>query len=400
MPIMSSNNTNILVVGGGFGGLKAALELSKNKNLNVTLVSDHGHFRYYPAIYHTATGGRRYGSRLRISEILGGRKVQFVRARVNKLDREKKQLLTEDGQALPYDVLVMSLGNVTNYFGIKGLPEYSYGIKSTEQAERFKKHLHEQIAQGGPDQNYVIIGGGPTGIELAGNLPDYLRRVMKNHGVKAEKPLTVTLVEALPTLLPRSPKKIAEAVTKRLERLGVTIMTNAAVSEQTADALKIGDKTLPTNTVVWTAGVMINPFFQENGFKMTDRHKVEVNEFLQAEPNIYVIGDNANTPFSGMAQTALYDGHFVAGAITAVAAGKTPNAYVAKKPISVIPVGRNWAAVEWGKIATSGLIGGFLHIFVDLIGFHDLQSWPKAASQWMRSKKEGDQEVCEHCAKN
>jgi len=397
---MSNNNTNVLIAGGGFGGIKAALELSKNKNLNVTLVSDHGHFRYYPAIYHTATGGERAGSRLRISELLGGRNVKFVRARITKLDREKKQVLTEDGQALPYDTLVMALGNVTNYFGIKGLPEYSYGIKSTEQAEQFKKHLHEQIAQSGPDQNYVIIGGGPTGIELAGNLPGYLRRIMKNHGVKAEKPLTITLVEALPTLLPRSPKKISAAVTKRLEKLGVTIMTNAAVSEQTADALKIGDKTLPTNTVVWTAGVMINPFFQENGFKMTDRHKVEVNEFLQAEPNIYVIGDNANTPFSGMAQTALYDGHFVAHAIQDTVAGKTPKAYVAKKPISVIPVGSNWAAVEWGNVVTAGLVGGFLHIFVDLIGFHDMQSWPKAAVQWMRSKKEGDQEVCEHCAKN
>jgi NADH dehydrogenase len=400
MPIMSSNNTNVLIVGGGFGGIKAALELSKNKNLNVTLVSDHAHFRYYPAIYHTATGGRRAGSRLAVSELLAGRKVQFVRGRVNKLDREKKQVLTEDGQALQYDILVIALGNITNYFGIKGLPEYSYGIKSTEEVERFKKHLHEQIAAGGPDQNYIIVGGGPTGIELAGNLPTYLRRIMEKHGVKEEKPLTITLVEALPTLLPRSPKKISEAVTKRLQSKGVTIMTGSAVGEQTADSLMIADKPYPTTTVVWTAGVAINPFFQENGFKMTERHKVEVNEFLQAEPDIYVIGDNAATQFSGMAQTALYDGHAVAHIINDVTTGKTPKAYVPKKPITVIPVGNNWAAVEWGKIATTGLFGGFLHIFVDLIGFHDLQSWPKATAQWMRSKQEGDQEVCEHCAKN
>jgi NADH dehydrogenase len=199
-------------------------------------------------------------------------------------------------------------------------------------------------------------------------------------------------------LLPRSPKKISEAVTKRLERLGVSIMTNTAVAEQAANHLVAGNETLPTTTVVWTAGVTNNPFFQENGFKMTDRHKVEVNEYLQAEPDIYVLGDNANTPFSGMAQTALYDGEAAARNIARIAAGKTPVAYQPKKPISVIPVGRNWAAVEWGNVTVSGLIGGFLHIFVDLIGFHDLQSWPKATAEWMRSKEEGDQEVCALCA--
>ncbi|HSX35242.1 MAG TPA: NAD(P)/FAD-dependent oxidoreductase [Candidatus Saccharimonadales bacterium] len=395
---MSSNNTNVLIVGGGFGGIKAALELSKSSHVNVTLVSDHGHFRYYPALYHTATGGRRTGSRIAISELLAGHHVQFVRARATKLDREKKEIITEDGQHLAYDVLVMALGNVTNYFGIKGLPEYSYGIKTTEEAERFKKHLHEQIAAGGPDQNYVVVGGGPTGIELAGGLPEYLKRIMKNHGAKTDAPLNIKLVEALPTLLPRSPKKISEAVTKRLEGLGITIMTNAAVKEQTADSLIVGDSSIPTTTVIWTAGVTNNPFFQDNGFKMTDRHKVEVNEFMQAEENIYVLGDNANTPFSGMAQTALHDGEVVAGNIARIAAGKAPVAYKPKKPISVIPVGRNWAALEWGSITTSGLVGGFLHLFVDLIGFHDLQNWPKATGQWMRSKKEGDQEVCALCA--
>jgi NADH dehydrogenase len=399
MPTMSTTNTRkVLIVGGGFGGVKAALELSKTKDCAVTLISDHSHFRYYPGLYKAATGGKRAGSRIRLSTILEGRNVHFVRASVTKLDREKKEISTTEGKSYAYDTLVIGLGNVTNYFGIKGLPEFSYGIKSTEEVERFKKHLHETLANTGkPDENYVIVGGGPTGIELAGALPGYMAGVMKRHGVTGEK-LNIQLVEAAPVLLPRSPKYISEAVTKRLERLGVQVMVGTAVGGQTTDALMAGDKPLRTKTVVWTAGVTNNPFFKDNNFELTDRGKVEVDEFLQAEPDIYVIGDNANSQFSGMAQTALYDAAFVADNIARIIKGKMPVAYVPKKPISVIPVGPRWAAVEWGKQTFAGFFGWTLHVLADLVAFHDLESWPKAGAQWMESWSESDAEICPSCA--
>jgi NADH dehydrogenase len=399
MPTMSTTTkTKVLIVGGGFGGVKAALELSKSKNCEVTLISDHSHFRYYPGLYKAATGGKRAGSRIRLSTILEGRNVHFVRASVTKLDRDKKEISTTEGKSYTFDTLVIGLGNVTNYFGIKGLPEFSYGIKSTEEVERFKKHLHETLANTGkPDENYIIVGGGPTGIELAGALPGYMAGVMKRHGVTGEK-LNIQLVEAAPMLLPRSPKHISEAVSKRLEKLGVQVMVGTAVGGQTTDALMAGDKPLRTKTVVWTAGVTNNPFFKENNFKLTDRGKVEVDEFLQAEPDIFVIGDNANSQFSGMAQTALYDAEFVAGNIARTTRGKMPVAYVPKKPISVIPVGPKWATVEWGKKTFAGFFGWTLHVFVDLIAFHDLESWPKAGAQWMESMSESDAEICPSCA--
>jgi NADH dehydrogenase len=395
----TTNKTKVLIVGGGFGGVKAALELSKSGKCKVTLVSDHSHFRYYPGLYKAATGGKRAGSRIRLSTILEGRNVRFIRASVTKLDRKKKEISTTEGKSYPYDVLVIGLGNVTNYFGIKGLPEYSYGIKSTEEVERFKKHLHETLANTGkPDENYVIVGGGPTGIELAGALPGYLAGVMKRHGVSNHK-LNIQLVEAAPVLLPRSPKHISEAVTRRLKHLDVDVMCDTAVGGQTADHLMAGDKPLQTKTVVWTAGVTNNPFFKDNTFTLTDRGKVEVDEYLQAEPDIYIIGDNANTQFSGMAQTALYDAEFVAGNIIRNTRGKMPVAYVPKKPISVIPVGPRWAAVEWGKQTFVGFFGWTLHVFVDLIAFHDLESWPKAGAQWIESMGESDAEICPDCAK-
>lgn len=383
-----TKKTKVLIIGGGFAGVKAALELGKSKLVEVTLLSDHTHFRYYPGLYQTATGGRRAGARIRLENILSDTPGKFVRGFAVKVDRKNKTVTTKDGHKLEYDKLLLALGNVTNYFGIEGLKEYSFGIKSTEEAEEFRNHLHQQFVDNAcPDLNYFVVGGGPTGIELAGALPGYIKRIMKAHGVKECK-LNISLIEAAPHLLPRLSKDVSAAVTKRLRKLGVKLYLGTAVKGQDADSLMFGDKDLPSTTVVWTAGVTNHPFFKDNGFRLTERGKVEVNEYLETEPDIYVLGDNANTLYSGMAQTALHDGHFVAKNIIHELNGDQPESYEPKQPISVIPVGRNWASVEWGKRHFSGYIGWIVRILADLVGFHDLQSWPKAGEQWMQSLSE------------
>jgi NADH:ubiquinone reductase (H+-translocating) len=392
----NSSKSQIVIVGGGFAGVKAALALAKCEGCTVTLLSDHSHFRYYPTLYHAATGGKRTGSRIRLNNILEGSRVKFIRGTATRLDRAKKQISTDDGLKLSYDQLILALGNVTNYFGIPGLPEYSYSIKSTEEAERFKRHLHEQFIENGcPDLNYVIVGGGPTGIELAGALPAYLRHIMKKHGVKECK-LNIELIEAAPRLLPRMPKDVSRAITKRLRTLGIKIMLGTAVHGQTPDMLMAGEKALKSQTVVWTAGVTNHPFFKANGFKLTERGKVEIDEYLQAEPDIFVLGDNANTPFSGLAQTALHDGAFVAGNIERQLEGKMPESYTPKEPITVIPVGPHWASVQWGTRHFAGWPGWALRSLADLIGFHDLQTWPKAGEQWIAAMGDED-DNCPNC---
>lgn len=347
-------------------------------------------------MYHTATGGTRAGARIRLDNILANSGVHLVRATATKLDREHTQLITDDGKKMDFDQLVLALGNVTNYFGIPGLQEHAYGIKSTEEAERFKIHLHQQLLEtGAPDLNYVIVGGGPTGIELAGALPAYLRHIIKKHGLPQRR-LHITLVEGAARLLPRAPEDISQAITKRLRSLGIKLLLGVTVQGATADELMAGDMTLKSHTIVWTAGVANNPFFKENDFKLSDRGKVEVDEYLQAEPGIFVLGDNANTPYSGLAQTALYDGEFVAEHIIRLAEGKTSAPYKPKQPISVIPVGKGWASVEWGRHHFSGFIGWILRSLADLIGFHDLETWPNAGEQWLESMEE-ETLKCPHC---
>jgi NADH dehydrogenase len=388
---------HVLIVGGGFGGTKAALELADDDRVSVTLLSDQSSFRYYPTLYHAATGGKEANADIALADILGEKNVRLAHGQAVAVDRRAHTVTTGDGQTFTYDILVLALGVVTNYFGIQGLAEYSYSIKSLDEAERFKRHLHEQLLdERRPDLNYVIVGAGPTGIELAGALPEYLRSIMAKHGIK-HRAIHIDLVEAAPRLLPRLPKDTSRMVRRQLTRLGIRLYLGQTVQGETADELLVNGKPIKSHTVVWTAGVTNHPFFKENGFALTPRGKVATDVYLQADDNVYVIGDNANTPYSGMAQTALLDGSFVARNIRRQLSGKTLKSYQPKKPVTVLPAGPRWAAVIWGPLRIYGWAGWTLREAADLIAFHDYEPWWKAGKQWMTSL--GEQEDCPTCSK-
>jgi NADH dehydrogenase len=388
----------VVIVGGGFAGAKAALELADDKNIRATLVSDRPDFQYYPALYRTATGGSRVLSTIPLDELFKSRDVEVVIDSLASLDREKKTIKTSGKKNIPYDSLVLALGVQTNYFGIPGLEEFSYGIKTVNDAERFKKHLHRQIVEEKkPDVNYVIIGGGPTGIEVAAELPAYIREICKNHGLKRPK-LHVDLIEAAPRLLPNMSKDYSRAITKRLRSLGVHLYLGTAVQAQTADNIMVHDKRINSHTVVWTAGVTNHPFYKEHDFQLGPRGKVRVNQFLQAEKDIYVIGDNADTPYSGMAQTAIYDGKYIAHQLSRIAHDLEAHPYIAKHPVYVIPVGKRWAAVSWGSVRTYGLMGWFLRRMADLIGYHDYEPFFSAGTRWLHEDTLED--LCMNCSES
>lgn len=394
----TSSTTEILIVGGGFGGVKLAQDLSRRNDVSLTLLSDRLEFRYYPALYHTAVGGARKQSHIPLEHLLDTTRVKLVEGKAKTLNREQKTVTTEDGQELHFDKVIFSLGTVTNYFGIPGVQENSYGIKSWDEIDRFKEHVHSQLDDDKDTElHYIVIGAGPTGIELAAGLPDYLRKIMHYHGV-AGRPFKVQIVEAMPRLLPRSPEKISRAVAKRLEALGIEVLMGQTVEKQTTDTLTVSGQEFKCDTVIWTAGMSNNPFFKDNNFTIGDHGKVTVDQYMQAEPDVYVLGDNAGTPFSGMAQTALYDAGFVAGDVAHRLDGKAPKAYKPKKPISVIPAGDHWAAVEWGKLAFAGWIGWLLREAADLVGFHDVEPWSGAIKQWLTELDR--EESCPVCKKH
>jgi NADH:ubiquinone reductase (H+-translocating) len=384
----------ILIVGGGFGGIKTALELADDKRFETILISDRDYFRYYPTLYHMATGGKLAESSINLAEIFDNKPVKVIKDTALSIDREQKILKTKNAK-YDYDVVVLALGVITNYFNIKGLEQYAYGIKSIEEAQRLKNHLHQQLSDDSkPDINYIVVGGGPTGVELAGSLPGYVTHIMKKHNLKPTK-LNVKLVEAADRVMPRMPRAYSIAVQKRLRKLGVQIALNQAVEAETADTLIVDGKPISSHTVVWTSGVANHPFFADNDFYITEHRKVSVNKYMEADEDTYVIGDNADTTYSGMAQTALYDAKFVANDIKLRLGGKPRKEYKPKKPIYVTPVGPRWAAMLWGKTQVYGLGAWLLRSAADFIAYKDLEPWWKAGRHWLAEL--GGEEDCRVC---
>jgi NADH:quinone reductase (non-electrogenic) len=396
-PTNARPQTNVVIVGGGFAGVRAARTLAPHRELAVTLVSAEPTFSYYPQLYHSATGGSRSESALPLTELLGGLPVKLVQDTITTIDPAARTVAS-GGATYSYDQLVLALGSVTNYFGIAGLPEFSYDIKSPAGAERFKRHLHRQlIDEHQPDLNYVVVGGGPTGVELSAALGSYLRYITRRHGVGAPK-YSIDLVEAAPRLLPRSTEATSAHVTRQLTRLGVNVMVGQTVQAETADALQLAGQSLVTKTVVWTAGIANNPFFKANTahFTLSKNGHVEVDEHLQAGPNIYVLGDNAVTKYAGMAQTAIHNADFAAADLLRARAGHTRPVYQPASPASVIPVGEHWAVADWGPLHLLGYPGYMLRRAADLIGYADVESWSQAVRIWLADgRREDDCPICQ-----
>ncbi len=372
----------VVIVGGGFGGVKSALELAGHPQFQVTLVSNKPFFEYYPMMYHTATGGSKVVSTIPLGEVFAGKRIEIIIDSAVKLSRKTKTLRLKSGAKLEYDILILALGNVTNYFGIPGMAEYSFGIKSLHDAEKLKAHLHQQLTdKSEPDSNYIVIGGGPTGVELAGALPSYIKYLMKQHGIKSKRKIHVDLVEAAPRLMPRMPESVSRALAKRLRKLGVKLYFARPVQAESADALLLDGKPVRSHTVIWTAGIANNPFYKENGFILSDNGRVQVDQLLQAWPGVFVIGDNADTKYTGMAQTALHDAIYLTRNLKRHAAGKAPLAYKPKTPIYITPVGKGWAVVVWGKLHIYGRMGWWLRRAADWLGYRDVEPWWKATDR-------------------
>ena len=389
---------HIVIVGGGFAGVRAALSLGAQSNLSVTLISANETFAYYPQLYHAATGGSRAEAAIPLVELLSHTTVKIIIDKINLVDPTAHTVTGESGEVYSYGQLVLATGSVTNYFGIPGMAENSFNIKTIDGALAFKKHLHDQLITGTkPELHYVVVGGGPTGIELAAALSEYMERLVRLHRVSAPQ-YSIELLEAAPRLLPRSPESHARKVQERLEKLGVKVHVGAVVEGNTPDKVLLKGGSIDTHAVVWTAGVANNPLFRNNAehFTLNKAGKVEVDANMQAATDLYVIGDNAATPHGGLAETAIADARYVAADIKRKLAGKKRPAYNQKMPTGVIPVGNGWAAVEHGNIRLYGYLGWILRRLGDFIGYSDIESLPRAVKVWQLDNKR--QEECPICS--
>lgn len=372
------------IVGGGFAGVKTALELSKERHNRITLITDKPDFQYFPALYGTATGRSHLQSWVPLGMIFAGKlNVDVIIDTIATVDPDKKTLGSANGNTYNYDNLVLALGTVTTFFGIKGLDQYAYGIKSADEIHKLKHHLYQEMIGQKVEKQYVIVGGGPTGVELASALGSYIERLRKHHNLPY-KNIGITMVEAAPRLLPRMHPKTSAKVEKRLKKLGVTVMLDKKVESETVDSLMVSGKPIHSHTVIWTSGVANHPFFQNNAkhFELAKNGRVVVNAYMRAKNGVYVIGDNAFTPFSGLAQTALHDAKFISRNFNRRQFGKHQKKYHAVMPPVVVPVGETWAAFEWRFIRLYGWPAALLRRAADMIGYHDILPLGQALGVW------------------
>ena len=394
----------IIIVGGGFGGIRCALDLVK-KNLprtKIILISDKTHFEYTPALYRVLTGRSPLEVCIPLRDIFNGKDIEILQDNIAQVNLQKKLLKGESGSSYVFDFLVLALGSETAYFNIPGLKELAFSFKSITDALRLKRHLHEifkecetaTLEQKVCAAHIVIVGGGATGAETAGELVLYTKNLAKKHRLPPGI-VTIDLVEAAPRLLPSLPEDISTKIQKRLHSLGINIFLNRMVVKKEIEEVHLKDMELKTKTMVWTAGVKTNSLFSKIGELAFDKKgKVIVDEFLQPKSfeNIFVIGDAAATPYSGLAQTAIADGVFVSDVIFHKINQKSLSPYIPKKTAHAIPVGPNWAAVLIGNFRIYGKIAWWLRRLADLRFFLSILSPKKAILAFQSGKT-----LCESC---
>lgn len=374
---------HVVVVGGGFGGVKAALELSKRQIGKITLISDHSYFLHHATLYATATGQSTEESVIPLHLIFAKHpNVEIVEDKIASFDPNRK-LISSKNKDYHYDKLVLALGSVTTFFGNKSLEEHAYGIKTLDEVTKFHEHIHEEVVHQQLDKEYFVIGGGLTGVEMASALNNYLHKLKTLYRLPLVQP-KVTLIEAKPRLLPSMSETASKKAHAELKKQGVRLLVNHRVDSLTTGKITVEGKLYETTTAIWTSGTANNPFFKKNGgyFDLAKDGRVNVNPYLEALDDVYVIGDNTTIQTHGMAWPALRQAKHVAKNITRAATKRPQLRYrTTSVPIGV-PVGEKWGYVEWFGVYVSGRSGAIARRLMELYGYTQLLPLHEAVPIW------------------
>lgn len=390
----------VLIIGGGFGGLNAAKTLHRAP-VDVLLIDRRNHHVFQPLLYQVATAGLSPGDIASpIRWILRHqRNVEVWLGEVTKIDVDHKTVVLRDGQTT-YDYLIVAAGSSHAYFGHDQWQRYAPGLKTLEDALDIRRRvlLAFEEAEREKDPNrqrrlltFVVVGGGPTGVELAGALAEISRHALANDfRTIAPESARIILVEGGPHVLPTYPASLSAFARRALERLGVAVWTNKIVTDVEADKVHLGAETIETGTVLWAAGVSASSVGRTLNVPTDRAGRVIVNADLTVpgHPEIAVIGDLAisngpnGQPLPGVAQVAIQGGVHAARNIERAIAGREREPFVYKNLGNLATIGRNAAVSDlpWGTMKgyPAWLFWLFVHIF-NLIGFRNRLS---VMTQW------------------
>jgi NADH dehydrogenase len=378
------NRPKIVILGGGFGGLAAARALYKAAD--VTVVDRHNYQTFLPLLYQVSTAGLAADHvAYPIRGALRKTSVKFRMASPISIDHRNKEVKLDSSEILKFDHLIVALGSVTADFGIPGVKEFSLGMKSVAEALTIRAEImrrFEDLCRFEDETKFyvTVIGGGPTGVEMAGAIAELIRGPLKSDQAAVAKNIKVTLVEAGPRLLPPFAASLSERTKKDLEKLGVKVLLNTAVKElQHRKVLLKDGSTLQSEITVWAAGVKGSDSMKELNLPV-EANRVAVEPTMQVKnyPYIWALGDIAGakgkdgTPLPMVAPVAIQQGKFIAKQIKRIAEGKALEVFKYLDKGSMATIGRNKAVVQvrWFKLAgpLAWLVWLWLHLFYLLGG--------------------------------
>jgi NADH dehydrogenase len=398
----------VVILGGGFGGLSAAHKL-KHAPVEITLLDRCNYHLFQPLLYQVATGSLSPANiAAPLRQILAGQKnTKVLLAEAVHIDAANRRVILSDG-AVSYDTLVVATGATHQYFGHDEWEEFAPGLKTVEDATAMRGRilLAFEAAERERDpaklkawMTFVIVGGGPTGAELAGALGEIAHDTLSHDFREIDPSQTqIILVEGADRALPSYPPKLSEAARKMLVKLGVMVRTGAMVTniQSKSVTIKEGDRTesIPTRTVLWAAGVLASPLgrilSKEAGATLDNAGRVVVNPDLTipGHPGIFVIGDLANfshqtgKPLPGVAQPAIQQGAYVGKLIQARLRNKQlpPFHYFDKGNLATIGRGAAVADLNWLQI--SGWPAWLLWVFIHLLYIVEFQNRLLILLQW------------------
>jgi NADH dehydrogenase len=381
----------VVIVGAGFGGLQCARKLARTP-VQVTLVDRNNYHLFTPLLYQVASSLLNPSDIARpVRSILQRGTARFRQADVVRVDFERKCVLTGRGEEIGYDILVIAAGSTTNFFGVQQAEDRALGLKDLGEALELRNHLlmclESATTAAYPDRRqwltFVIVGGGPTGVEYAGALAELIRLVVPNEYPELNRSdVRIVLVEGLDEVLPPFPPELGRIAHQELASKGVEVRTSARVTAYQDDTVVLsnGDSIL-AKTLVWAAGVRPNGLARLVDVPRSRTGRIEVDEFLRVKghDDVFAIGDIASSVRGGselpmLSAPAIQQGRLTADNIRRRAMGRPLRPFRYRDRGSMATIGKNAAVAKIGRLRLSGFVGWVMWLVVHLyylIGFRN-----------------------------
>jgi len=385
---MSKSNVNILIIGGGFAGVECALSLAKKYENKVILISDRDYLEYYPAVFRVLYTKYESISRMPLERILPD-SVKLVIDEAIAIDESSKTVLTKKENIYIADYIVLATGSQNTYYSIKGIEsDIIFPFKSSEEAMNLRLHLDKlldlaEMELARKDTNldnnllekimtFVVVGAGPAGCEIVANIARDINEFC-NRFPRASKMAKVILIDSSDGVLPSLGQKFSDRVAKELNNLGIQLITKDRLLSIEGDNIILENRVIEAKTLIWASGVCPSNFVSkldpelkaENGKLIVDDNLLLANSSTTAL--VYVVGDNADTKRSGLAQTAVYDGAFVARDIIARQNNCMRPIYKTPAISHIIPLDKGNGIFSIGNMVFGGVIGWAVRALADMM---------------------------------